>query len=83
MSKNVQIAAAIAAREVPVIAGLVATREERNAFRTAAMRDTEHDINARLKAAEQLGKAEGDFVEKHEHEHVVTIRVVDPYAVKP
>lgn len=33
---------------------------------------------ARLKASELLGKAQGDFVERHEHKHVAEVRIVIP-----
>ena len=66
--KNPDVAAAIRAREAERQAGIVATREERLKFYTQVMRNVEEDTKHRLKAAELLGKAEGDFLERVEVE---------------
>ena len=66
--KNSDVSAAIRARETERQAGIVATREERLMFYTQIMRDVEEDTKHRLKAAELLGKAEGDFWERVEVE---------------
>lgn len=44
----------------------IATREERQSFWTAVMRDEEISMRDRLKASEQLGRSQADFVERHE-----------------
>lgn len=64
---------------------LVASRKERQSFWTAVMRGEEGDPDTkdRLTAAKMLGKSQGDFVERHEHEHsgpngdAITINVVN------
>lgn len=64
---------------------LVADRKERQAFWTAVLRGEEGDatLKDRLTAAKMLGKSQGDFVERHEHEHTgpgddpITINVVN------
>lgn len=61
---------------------LVASREERQRFLTAAMRG-EHggELKDRIKATEVLGKAQGDFVERHEHSVVLSFaQLVEPEA---
>ena len=45
----------------------IATREERQSFWTAVMRDSEQEMKDRLRAAELLGKAHADFLDRHEH----------------
>tara|TARA_A100001515_G_C4545210_1_gene201583 strand:- start:192 stop:761 length:570 start_codon:yes stop_codon:yes gene_type:complete len=45
--------------------GLVATREERQAFLTKVMRAETRRMPERLKAAEMLCKMHGDFTERH------------------
>ena len=66
--KNSDVAAAIQRREAERQADIVATREERLMFYTQVMRNVEEDTKHRLKAAELLGKAEGDFLERVEVE---------------
>jgi len=46
--------------------GRIATREERQLFFTQTMHDPDVDRSARLRAAELLGKTQGDFVEQVE-----------------
>ena len=75
------VIAAIKARQETRATGLIATREERQAFWTAAFRDTSENILVRLKASELLGKSEADFVERHEHKGNINIRVASPYPV--
>lgn len=77
------VVAAIQARRVPVSESRIASREERQAFWTATMRDTEAELNGRLKASELLGKSEADFVERHQHSGGVSVTVIDPYAKPP
>lgn len=45
---------------------LIATREERQAFWTATMRNVKAEMRDRLKASELLGKSEADFVDRVE-----------------
>lgn len=65
--RNPKIAHAIAEREERAITGLIATREERQAFWTQMMNDPVVDARDRLRAAELLGKSQADFIDKHEH----------------
>lgn len=58
------IAAAIKAREQERSSPLIATREERQSFWTATMRDEGAGMRDRLKASELLGKSEADFIDK-------------------
>jgi phage terminase small subunit len=64
----------------------VLSREDRQRFWSAVMRgdpikvlvegqeiEAAPPIAARLKASELLGKAQGDFVERHRHEHTGTV----------
>ena len=44
----------------------IATREERQSFWTATLRDSEVDWRNRLKASELLGKSQADFLDRHE-----------------
>lgn len=64
--KNVEVKAAIAARQAPASSARIATREERQSFWTHVMRDPDEDMRNRLKAAELLGKSECDFAERVE-----------------
>ena len=54
----------------------IADRAERQQFWTAVMRDAGEDMRHRLKAAELLGKAGADFVERREVEHKGAMPVV-------
>lgn len=64
--KKPQIADAIKVREAQRLAPTIATRKERQEFWTAVVRDEEEQMKNRLKAAELLGKSEGDFLERVE-----------------
>ena len=64
--KNVEVKAAIAARQAPNSAARIADRQERQSFWTHVMRDPDEDMRNRLKAAELLGKSECDFAERVE-----------------
>lgn len=77
------VAAALKARQTAEVRPLIASREERQAFWTDVMREPDHDMRDRLKAAELLGKSEADFLEKVEHSGAMSIAVVDPYATRP
>ena len=59
-----QILAEIRAREAKRRAPMIATREERQSFWTATMRDEAVEMRDRLKASELLGKSEADFIDK-------------------
>jgi phage terminase small subunit len=64
--KNVEVKAAIAARQAPSSAARIADRQERQSFWTHVMRDPDEDMRNRLRAAELLGKSECDFAERVE-----------------
>jgi len=66
LMKNPRIADAIRAREAERNAPHIADREERQRFFTATMRDEKKTTRDRLRAAELLGKSEGDFIERLE-----------------
>lgn len=63
---NADIKDAIKEREAQRLAPTIATRQERQEFWTAVVRDEEEQMKNRLKAAELLGKSEGDFLERRE-----------------
>ena len=60
------VAEAIRARERERASPVIATREERQAFWTATMRNVKAEMRDRLKASELLGKSEADFVDRVE-----------------
>ena len=62
--KNTEIQAAIQNREKERNSAAIATREERQTFWTAILRDPETELRDRLRASELLGRSEGDFLEK-------------------
>lgn len=72
-------AAKVFVKNARLIAGAIAAKEDRQAFWTKVMMDEEQNMAFRLKAAELLGKAQGDFIERHEHAGAV-LMVVNPYA---
>lgn len=74
--RKVTVAAAIAERVERAEKAAVADRQERQEFYTETMRAAELDRKDRLKAAELLGKTQGDFVQKVEVEHAGQVRVV-------
>ena len=53
----------------------IATREERQEYWTSVMRDESQDIKDRLRASEILGRAQGDFIDRH---HITGISTVNP-----
>jgi phage terminase small subunit len=55
---------AIQARETKAMRTHIADREQRQAFWTSVLQDTEQAMRDRLKASELLGKSEGDFLER-------------------
>lgn len=79
-----QIAEAIQKRDLGRKDKLIATREERQAFWTQAMRDENRDIFVRLRASELLGKSEADFTEKLDAKVAATVTVsINGVATKP
>ena len=66
LSKIVEVQEAIKAREAQWLAPTIATRQERQEFWTSVLRNEEEAMKNRLKAAELLGKSEGDFLERVE-----------------
>jgi len=64
--KTVEVQEAIKAREAQRLAPTIATRQERQEFWTSVLRNEEEAMKNRLKAAELLGKSEGDFLERVE-----------------
>ncbi|MCP3065813.1 terminase small subunit [Myxococcus sp. K38C18041901] len=64
--RNPHIRALIAEREGKEVGPHIATREQRQAFWTRTMEDTEEDMPQRLKASELLAKSQGDFLERVE-----------------
>lgn len=65
LTKN-DIKDAIKARETQRLAPTIATRQERQEFWTSVLRNEDEAMKDRLKAAELLGKSEGDFLERVE-----------------
>ena len=64
--KIVEVQDAIKAREAQRLAPTIASRRERQEFWTSVLRNEEEAMKNRLKAAELLGKSEGDFLERVE-----------------
>ena len=64
--KLVEVQGAIKAREAQRLAPTIATRQERQEFWTSVLRNKDEAMKDRLKAAELLGKSEGDFLERVE-----------------
>ena len=64
--KTVEVQEAIKAREAQWLAPTIATRRERQEFWTSVLRNEDEAMKNRLKAAELLGKSEGDFLERVE-----------------
>lgn len=60
------VAKAIKEREAQRLAPTIATRRERQEFWTSVLRNEDEAMKDRLKAAELLGKSEGDFLERVE-----------------
>lgn len=78
--KHPKVSQAIRERTIQEATPLIASRQDRQAFWTEVMQDGTEIMLNRLRASELLGKSEADFTDKVEHEHQVTIRVIDPYA---
>lgn len=75
--KKPQIQDAIKAREARRLAPTIATRQERQEFWTSVLRSEDEAMKDRLKAAELLGKSEGDFLERVEMDQTVSVNVFD------
>lgn len=75
--KTVEVQEAIKAREAQRLAPTIATRQERQEFWTSVLRNEEEAMKNRLKAAELLGKSEGDFLERVEMDQTVSVNVFD------
>ncbi len=69
----------VMAENARIVAGAIAAREDRQAFWTRVMLEEGENMMFRLKASELLGKAQGDFIERHEHSGGVALLVVNPY----
>lgn len=80
--RNPKVRRAIRARENVVLAKLVASRRERQAFWAATMRDPGFEMKDRLKASELLGRSEADFKDKLEHSGNVTLEQLVEASVK-
>ena len=63
---NDNVANAIKEREAQRLAPTIASRRERQEFWTSVLRNEDEAMKNRLKAAELLGKSEGDFLERVE-----------------
>lgn len=63
---NARIRAALEKLRESTTNAAIATREERQAFWSKVLRDSEIDMKDRLKASELLGKAQTDFINKTE-----------------
>lgn len=74
---NDDIQDAIKAREAQRLAPTIATRQERQEFWTSVLRNEDEAMKDRLKAAELLGKSEGDFLERVEMDQTVSVNVFD------
>ena len=62
--KNVEVSQTISSAMTERRNKLIATREQRQAFWSSVMNDTDEDMRNRLKASELLGKSEQDFTDK-------------------
>ena len=77
MLTNDDIQDAIKAREAQRLAPTIASRQERQEFWTSVLRNENEAMKDRLKAAELLGKSEGDFLERVEMDQTVSVNVFD------
>ncbi|MGH9811541.1 MAG: terminase small subunit [Candidatus Acidiferrales bacterium] len=81
--RKVEIRRAIATREKTERREHIATRQERQQFWSAVMADRREKMRDRLRAAELLGKSEGDFIERIEHEVGKTLEDLVRESMKP
>ena len=70
------VAKAIKEREAQRLAPTIATRRERQEFWTSVLRNEDEAMKDRLKAAELLGKSEGDFLERVEMDMTLSPAVI-------
>ena len=68
--RKANVREALDARQKAQRSGLIADRQERQEFWTAAMKDPGGEMRDRLKASELLGRSEADFID--------TTRLTDP-----
>lgn len=73
---NDDIQDAIKAREAQRLAPTIATRQERQEFWTSVLRNEDEAMKNRLKAAELLGKSEGDFLDRVEMDMTLSPAVI-------
>jgi phage terminase small subunit len=66
--KKPQIAEALAARESKQTKKLIADREARQQFWSETMLAKRREMQDRLRASELLGKSEGDFLDRVQHD---------------
>lgn len=64
MLENAGICAALELLRQETTNAAIATREERQSFWTAVLRDHAEDMRNRLKASELLGKSQADFIDR-------------------
>ena len=72
---QVDIKQALREREQERLNPLIASREQRQEFWTRTMLDDSQEMQHRLKAAELLGRSEGDFMEKLQIDGSVEVTV--------
>jgi hypothetical protein len=72
---QVDIKQALREREQERLNPLIASREQRQEFWTQTMLDDSQEMQHRLKAAELLGRSEGDFMERLQIDQDVTVTV--------
>lgn len=73
--KKTEIVSAIKQRQDEAREPLIADREARQKFWSETMLNPEVEMQHRLKAAELLGRSEGDFCDKLTVDHDVTVTV--------
>ena len=73
--KKTEIISAIKQRQDEAREPLIATREARQKFWSETMLNPEVEMQHRLKAAELLGRSEGDFCDKLTLDHDVNLTV--------
>ncbi|HEV8178549.1 MAG TPA: terminase small subunit [Gemmatimonadales bacterium] len=73
---NPRVQAALAELTAKIAGPEIALAAERQAWWSTVMRDKATEMKDRLRASELLAKAQGDFIEQHQHAGAVTVRVV-------
>lgn len=69
------VAEAIRVRMRSSMIGIIADREQRQAFWTRTMLDEKAPLRDRLRASELLGKSEGDFLERREEATTTVVAI--------